>query len=69
MLAKHRLLSELLRVVLPDAFQLIWVRHRCLVDHRLYIIFQLLHNVFVLELSDVHLFALYVCIKEGALLS
>ena len=69
MLAQHRLLSELLGVVLLDTLDLSLVRHFRVVDHRLHIVLQLLHNVLILKLSDVHLFALNVRIEKGTLFS
>ena len=67
-LGKHRLLRQLLSVVLLDILKLSGVRHLGLIDHRLHIVFQLLHDVLVLQLSYVLLLSLNVCIEERTLL-
>lgn len=51
-----------------DVLELMRVRHFGLVDDRLDIFIKLLHDVFVLQLGDVHVFALHVCVEERALL-
>ena len=47
-LRKHRLLRELLRVVLLDTLQISWLRHLGLVYDRLHIVLQLFHYILVL---------------------
>lgn len=63
MLRKHRLLSQLLRVVELNILQLCGIRHLGLVYDRLHIVLQLLHDILVLQLRYVLLFALYVGIE------
>ena len=45
-------------------FSLVW--QLCRVDHRLDVILQLLHNVLVLQLLDVVVFPLHVCVEKAA---
>ena len=65
---EHRLLHQLLAVILLDVAQLLLIWHLSVVDHRLHIVLQLLHNILILQGSNIHIFALNVSIKERALL-
>ena len=68
MLAQQRLLRQLLCVISLDVLDFIWVGQSCVVDDRLHIVLQLLHDVFVLQLRDVAVFALHVGVEQRALL-
>ena len=68
MLAKHRLLGELAGIVLLDPLQFDGIRSHGLVDDRLHVVFELLHDVLVLKLGDIVEFALDIGIEQGALL-
>ena len=67
-LRKHRLLCQLLAVVLLHVPELGLIRHFCVVNYRFDIVFQLFHDVLILQLCDIHVFSLYICIEQGALL-
>ena len=51
-----------------DVAQLGLVWYLSVVDHRLHIVLQLLHNILILQGGNIHIFALNVGIKERALL-
>lgn len=67
-LREHGLLDELLAVVLLDVAELFLIRHLRVVDDRFHVVFQLLHDVLVLQRRNVHVFALDVGVEQGALL-
>ena len=68
MLGEHRLLHELLAVVLLNVAEFGLVGKFSVVDDRLDIVLEFLHYIFVLQGSNIHIFSLNVGIKEGALL-
>lgn len=67
-LGEHRLLRQLLCVVLFYVRDLGRIWQLCVVDHRLDIVFTLLHYVLVLQLGNVAILALNVSVEERALL-
>lgn len=67
-LRKHGLLCQLLTVVLLHVSELGLIRHLCVINYRFDIVFQLLHDVLILQLCDIHVFSLYIRIEQGALL-
>ena len=67
-LGEHRLLHELLAVVLFNVAEFSLVGNFSVVDDRLDIVLEFLHYIFVLQGSNIHIFSLNVGIKEGALL-
>ena len=68
MLGEHWLLHQLLAVVLLDVAKLGLVRDLSVIDDWLHVILEFLHDVFVLQRCNIHIFPLNICIKEGALL-
>ena len=67
-LAKHRLFGELAGVVLLDPLQLDRIGGHGLVDDRLHVVFELLHDVLVLKLGDIVHFSLHIGVEKRALL-
>ena len=67
MLGEHRLLHQLSAVELLHVADLNFVWLLCLINHWLDIVFQLLHDILILQLSDIHILTLDVGIEEGAL--
>ena len=67
MLGEHGLLHQLSAVELLHVADLNFVWLLCLINHWLDIVFQLLHYILILQLSDIHILTLDVGIEEGAL--
>lgn len=68
MLGQHGLLDQLLAIILLNVAQLGLIRYLRVVYDWLHIVFQLFHNILVLERCNIHVFALDVGVEEGALL-
>ena len=58
--------NQLLIVVRLDVSQLSLVRLQCLKNYWLNIVLEFLHDVLILQLLDVVIFALHVCVEKAA---
>ena len=65
-LGEHRILGQLLAIVLFDVSQLFSIWHLRVVYDWLHIILQLLHDVLVLQLLNIVVFPLHVCVEKAA---
>ena len=63
-LTQYGLFSKLFCVVFFDTLELSLVRQLRLIYDWFNLILEFLHNIFVLQLRDIHLFTLHICVEK-----
>lgn len=63
---QHRLGVQLVAIVLPNLFELVFSRYSCFIREWLDTLLGLLHDVFVLKALDIGLLALHVRVEKSA---